>query len=48
WSQAWQPGDTVFWDNRCILHRGTGYDANRFRRYMRQTRVRGTGPTLEE
>ena len=48
WSQVWQPGDTVFWDNRCILHRGMGYDANRFRRYMRQTRVRGTGPTLEE
>ena len=48
WSQAWQPGDTVFWDNRCILHRGTGYDADRFRRHMRQTRVRGAGPTFEE
>ena len=48
WSQAWQPGDTVFWDNRCILHRGAGYDADRFRRNMRQTRVRGAGPTLEE
>ena len=44
----WRPGDTVMWDNRCILHRGTGYDADRYRRYLRQTRVRGAGPTLEE
>ncbi len=48
WSQCWQPGDTVIWDNRCILHRGAGYDADRFRRYMRQSRVRGAGPTLDE
>ncbi len=48
WSQQWRPGDTVIWDNRCTLHRGTGYDADRFRRNMRQTRVRGGGPTLEE
>lgn len=48
WSQRWRPGDTVIWDNRCILHRGTGYDADRFRRHLRQTRVRGAGPTLEE
>ena len=48
WSQDWQPGDTLFWDNRCILHRGTGYDADRYRRNMHQTRVRGAGPTLDE
>jgi alpha-ketoglutarate-dependent 2,4-dichlorophenoxyacetate dioxygenase len=48
WCQRWSPGDTVIWDNRCVLHRGTGYDADRFRRYMRQTRVRGAGPTLDE
>lgn len=48
WIQHWQPGDTVIWDNRCILHRGAGYDANRYRRYMRQSRVRGQGPTLAE
>lgn len=48
WAQQWRPGDTVMWDNRCILHRGTGYDADRYRRYLRQTRVRGAGPTLEE
>ena len=40
-SLAFKPGDTVIWDNRCILHRGTGYDVNRWRRRMRQTRVVG-------
>lgn len=48
WSQDWRPGDTIIWDNRCILHRGMGYDADRFRRNMRQSRVRGAGPTLDE
>lgn len=46
YSHRWQPGDTIFWDNRCVLHRGAGYDADRFRRRMHQTRVRGAGPTL--
>lgn len=47
-AHRWRPGDLVIWDNRCLLHRGAGYDADRYRRYMRQTRVKGTGPTLEE
>ena len=46
--RQWQAGDLVIWDNRCILHRGCGYDADKYRRYMRQTRVRGQGPTLAE
>ncbi|MFN4090058.1 MAG: TauD/TfdA dioxygenase family protein [Alphaproteobacteria bacterium] len=48
YAHAWAPGDLVIWDNRCLLHRGAGYDADRWRRYMRQTRVTGTGPTLAE
>jgi alpha-ketoglutarate-dependent 2,4-dichlorophenoxyacetate dioxygenase len=48
YTHRWQPGQVVFWDNRCLIHRGAGYDADRFRRYMRQTRVRGSGPTLAE
>ena len=44
----WEPGDLVIWDNRCLLHRGSGYDADRYRRYMRQTRVQGAGSTLDE
>ena len=47
-SHKWQPGDVVLWDNRCLIHRGAGYDADRYRRYMRQTRVRGTGSSLDE
>jgi alpha-ketoglutarate-dependent 2,4-dichlorophenoxyacetate dioxygenase len=41
YAHAWQAGDTVIWDNRCMLHRGAGYDADRWRRRMRQTRVVG-------
>jgi alpha-ketoglutarate-dependent 2,4-dichlorophenoxyacetate dioxygenase len=37
----WRVGEVVIWDNRCVLHRGTGYDADRWRRHMRQTRVVG-------
>jgi alpha-ketoglutarate-dependent 2,4-dichlorophenoxyacetate dioxygenase len=48
YAHRWQPGEVVFWDNRCLLHRGAGYDADKYRRYMRQTRVSGIGPTLDE
>lgn len=44
----WQVGDVVIWDNRCMLHRGCGYDADRFRRRMHQTRVRCPNPSLAE
>ena len=43
-----EDGDTVLWDTRCLLHRGAGYDADRWRRLMRQTRVSGKGPTTAE
>lgn len=48
YSHAWRPGDLVVWDNRCLLHRGSGYDADKYRRRMRQTRVAGKCSTLEE
>jgi len=44
----WRVGDLMIWDNRCILHRGCGYDAQKYRRRMRQTRVRGLMPSLAE
>ena len=44
----WQQGDVVMWDNRCVLHRGCGYDADRYRRLLLQTRLRGNGPSLAE
>ena len=48
YAHRWQVGDTLMWDNRCLLHRGAGFDADRWRRLMRQTRVSGSGPTLTE
>ena len=47
-THKWSPGDLVIWDNRCLLHRGAGYDADKYRRHMRQTRVSGECSTLEE
>jgi len=44
----WQAGDMMIWDNRCVLHRGCGYDADKYRRRMHQTRVRGRGPSIAE
>ncbi len=48
YAHAWNPGDLVIWDNRCLLHRGSGYDADKHRRRMRQTRVTGSASSLEE
>ena len=47
-AHKWHPGDVVLWDNRCLIHRGAGYDADKYRRYMRQTRVRGRVSSREE
>ena len=44
----WRVGDFMIWDNRCILHRGCGYDADKYRRRMHQTRVRGRCPSIAE
>ena len=44
----WQVGDLLIWDNRCVLHRGMPYDADRHRRRMHQTRVAGLCSSLDE
>jgi alpha-ketoglutarate-dependent 2,4-dichlorophenoxyacetate dioxygenase len=44
----WKAGDLMIWDNRCIVHRGCGYDPDTYRRRMHQTRVRCDGPSLGE
>ena len=44
----WGVGDFVIWDNRCLLHCGCGYDAEKYRRRMHQTRVRGQAPSIAE
>lgn len=47
YAHFWKAGDTVLWDNRCLLHRGAGYDADKYRRRLRQTRVVGAVPRNE-
>ncbi|MCP5155306.1 MAG: TauD/TfdA family dioxygenase [Ectothiorhodospiraceae bacterium] len=42
----WRPGDLVIWDNRAVLHRGQGFDPDRYRRKLHRTTVAGLGPTL--
>lgn len=41
YSHAWHPNDLVMWDNRCVLHRATAYDAQRYRRMLQRTTVGG-------
>jgi alpha-ketoglutarate-dependent 2,4-dichlorophenoxyacetate dioxygenase len=38
---AWQEGDLVIWDNRCVLHRATPFDTTRHKRFMQRTTVSG-------
>jgi taurine dioxygenase len=37
----WTEGDLLVWDNRCLIHSATWYDADRERRLMWRTTVRG-------
>jgi alpha-ketoglutarate-dependent taurine dioxygenase len=38
--QSWSPGDVVLWDNRCVLHRASGYPLDE-RRHLRHVRIAG-------
>jgi taurine dioxygenase len=41
---AWQPGDLVIWDNRCLLHKANGdYDMNEMR-YLHRVMLKGDVP----
>ena len=42
YTHRWQPGDLVFWDNRCLLHRAVAnYDMDKNRRVLQRLVVRG-------
>ncbi len=41
YSHKWQAGDTLFWDNRCLLHRAMPYDYTNSARVLLGTRVEG-------
>ena len=40
---AWQPRDTVLWDNRCMMHHATTYDPKCVR-HMHRTTIAGSRP----
>jgi taurine dioxygenase len=42
YTHHWQPGDLVFWDNRCLLHRAVAnYDMGKSRRVLQRLVVKG-------
>ena len=42
----WNPGDLVVWDNRCLVHAATWFDAARLERVMWRTTVHGNPGAL--
>lgn len=44
----WRTGELVLWDNRRVLHKGTGYDESKYRRIMHRTTVAGDKPSYKE
>jgi taurine dioxygenase len=40
----WTPGELIVWDNRCLMHRATGYDPATQRRVVRRCTVLGEAP----
>ncbi len=41
---VWQSGDMILWDNRCVMHRATWYDGERYKRLMNRTTLLGDIP----
>jgi alpha-ketoglutarate-dependent taurine dioxygenase len=44
YTHRWRVGDTVVWDNRCVMHRARPYDL-RYPRVLRGTRISGDPET---
>jgi len=43
WHQEWQLGDTLIWDNRCVIHRRDPFDPDS-RRMMHRVQIKGERP----
>lgn len=41
YAHEWDQGDLVVWDNRCLVHAATWFDADRYERVMWRTTVHG-------
>jgi taurine dioxygenase len=44
YAHTWKPGECMVWDNRCLLHRATGFDTARHKRVMRRCTINGDKP----
>jgi taurine dioxygenase len=44
YSHTWSPRECIVWDNRCTLHRATGFDEARLKRVMRRCTILGDKP----
>jgi taurine dioxygenase len=44
YAHRWMQGELVMWDNRCTMHKATGYDTRDERRVMNRTVVKGDAP----
>ena len=40
----WEPRQCIVWDNRCLMHRATGYDTSTEKRVMRRCTIIGDAP----
>lgn len=45
WHHEWKVGDTLVWDNRCVMHHRNSFDASA-RRLMHRTQTIGTAPKV--
>lgn len=43
WTQRWEVGDLILWDNRCTMHRRDGFPADS-RRVLHRTQLRNDDP----
>jgi taurine dioxygenase len=44
YKHTWRPRQCMVWDNRCTLHRATGFDEARYKRVMRRCTITGDKP----
>ena len=44
YTHRWSPRECIVWDNRCTLHRATGFDEARHKRVMRRCTIVGDRP----
>jgi taurine dioxygenase len=44
YSHVWKPRECMVWDNRCTLHRATGFDESQYVRVMRRCTISGDKP----